>query len=225
MPYAKAVTLAKSDGRIVPPRCKICRLEQSLRRLIEDSHEEGITPGGIAGMLRGLPYEYVTSPNTIRRHVKEHKFLRHIEDEQVAKNGGDPEAERAIKEFVNRDTIMWHGPYSVPSELLEMTFDPVKRLQELFYVQYTRFIKMIKHENQDGVTLRETRQLGGELRDILLSLWKVQGNVSEDGEVKEAAITMILIKVLDRVAPAMRQDLIELLDINDDEEFSLLPTD
>jgi hypothetical protein len=162
-------------------------------------------------MINAEPYNISVSRQKINQHCKDHIFLRHIREAKAAKDGVDINAEEALKKFMNRESIFWHGTYTVPPELLEETFDPIRRMQELFFTQYNRFIRMLNHEGQDDSILKETRQLGQELRDLLTQLWKMTGDVSDDSIVKEAAITMMLIKVIDNVPLSARQELISVL--------------
>jgi hypothetical protein len=117
-----------------------------------------------------------------------------------------------MENFKERKSILFEGPYSVPPELLEQVFDPVKRLQELFFIQYVRFVKILTQEADENVFLKETREIGGELHKMLVSLHKLGGDAADESGVKEAAMTMVLVKTFDTVSPAHRKTLVDALE-------------
>ena len=54
--------------------------------------------------------------------------------------------------------------------------------------------------------------LSRELHAMLMSLSKLTGEVKEEQSVKEAAMTMVLVKAFDTVSPAHRQQLVQTLE-------------
>lgn len=212
MPWAENVYQTKSEGRTIPRQCRVCRFEHTVRQFIENSFDEGISASKITReYLQKEPYNMKISHGTIGKHCKDHLFLRHIEEARLAELGIDVKAQQVMDDFTQRNSILWTGPYAVPPDLLEEMFDPIKRLQELFFLQYSRFIKMLNREHYDHIFLRESQQLGAELRNILVELSKLVEIASDSPEIKETAVLMIAIKAFDSVGLAAREELIQVL--------------
>ena len=212
MPWANLEKQATMDGRDVPKRCRICSFSHELRQFIEDCFDEGMVAREIKDLLVKPPYNMKITDGLIRKHCKEHMFLRHLEEKVAQDRGIDLEAQRVMEGFLERKSILWEGPYSVPPEMLDAVFDPVKRLQELFFIQYVRFVKILTQEATENVFLKETRELGRELHALLTSLHKMSGDASDEPGIKEAAMTMVLVKTFDAVSPAQRQMLVDTLE-------------
>jgi hypothetical protein len=211
VPWAKQVSTTEEGERFKPTKCKLCDAEENLRRFVEDSYEEGMSALAIMKLIVKDPYKFKVSRNLISNHCKHHKFLRHEAEAEAARIGIDIENAKTFQKFMDQKSIFWHGTFVVPPELLEETFDPLKRMQELFMIQYSRFIKMVNREHKDEIILKETKQLGAELRELINSLFKMTGDASNKPEIKEAAVTMMLIKALDTLPLSGRAELIKIL--------------
>lgn len=181
-------------------------MDLDMRSFIENSYDEGMKGSQIANALRKEPYNLKISHMTVLSHCRECKFLK----EEVKEKRDDDV--KHLNDFIQRQQLAVYRNFAIDSSLLDDLIDPLKRAQELFFLNYTRFIDILSEEKETKTWKRETIPQMRELRELLMLIGRLSGDVQDNESVKEIQVLQLLVKSYDGVEPSTRSELIKTLE-------------